>query len=95
VFLARVTRHDHLGGVDDDDVVAVAHRRLKRRTVLASQQRRHFRGDAAERAFRGIDNVPRLLDVTCLERINKDRRRKRRTAPGRPLPAPTPMHLEP
>src|SRR4029079_10690490 len=67
--LELVAGHGDPAGVQDDHVVARVQARLIGRLVLALEDVRDARGEAAERLVRRVDDVPASLDLALSDRI--------------------------
>src|SRR6478752_7111793 len=67
--LELVAGHRDAPGVEDDHVVARVEARLVGRLVLALEDVRDARGEAAERLVRRVDDVPASLDLALSDRI--------------------------
>ena len=80
LLLALAAREPHLLRVHHDDEVAVVGVRREGRAMLAAQQRRDARREAAQRLVGGVHDPPARRDVGRFQRP----RRARRTSGGHP-----------
>src|SRR3954447_11253730 len=67
--LELATRHRDARGIEDDDVVAGVEIRLVGRLVLALEDARDARGEAAERLVRRVNDVPAAHDIALSDRV--------------------------
>src|SRR4051794_26404551 len=67
--LELATRHRDTRGIEDDDVVARVEIRLVGRLVLALEDARDARGEAAERLVRRVNDVPAAHDLALSDRV--------------------------
>src|SRR4051812_3899349 len=67
--LELATRHRDARGIEDDDVVARVEIRLVGRLVLALEDARDARGEAAERLVRRVNDVPAAHDLALSDRV--------------------------